>query len=276
MNLKSKIKRKEVKNYWETRSPGLKHSDKEVGSKEFNDDIEYERYNDFFKYKYLTDIAEFDKHKGKKILEVGVGLGTDSLQYAKNGTICSGIDLTERAIELTTKRFKQNNLKGNFVSASFTDIPFNDNTFDIVYSFGVLHHSEETQEGIDEIHRVLKPGGKIIIMLYFKGFKYYIRKLFLYGVLNGEYLKYSSQEIVSRHSEDFGSCPLTKAYSRKEAKIMFKNYENVSFSVHRLDDNFKINNKWFSISKFIFSKTMYRYIENKMGWNLIIKGFKNI
>ena len=201
-------------------------------------------------------------------------MGPTFLQYAKHGANVHGIDLTENAVKLTSDRFKQNKLNGVFKTASFSKIPFKDSTFDMVYSFGVLHHSEETQEGINEVFRVLKPGGNIIIMLYHKGFKYYIRKLFLYGVLKGEFLKYSSQDIINRHSEDFGNCPMTKAYNRNEASKMFCNYDNIKFSVYRLDDNFRIFGKDISLSMFIFPKRIYRYLENKFGWNLIIKANK--
>jgi len=263
-----------VKDYWEDKSPGLKHSDDEVGSKSFFDKVEFERYSDEFKYKFLPSVAKFDEYKNKKVLEVGVGLGTDILQFAKGGALAHGIDLTNKAIELTSLRFAQNGLKGIFKTASFTQIPFEDDSFDLIYSFGVLHHSEETQEGIDEIFRVLSPGGEITIMLYHKGFKYYIRKLFLYGVLKGEYFRYTSQEIINRHSEDYGLCPMTKAYNRPEAAKMFSKFTNVTFSVYRLDDYITLKGKFISLSKLLLPSRVYRAVENKFGWNLIIKAKK--
>ena len=138
----------------------------------------------------------------------------------------------------------------------------------------MLHHSEETQEGIDEIYRVLKPGGQIIIMLYHKGFKYYIRKLFLYGILKLELLKYSPVEVVSRHSEEFNDCPLTKAYSRKECSKMFSNFSDVSFECFKIDEYVFINKKLFSPLSFLLPKTIHRWLENKWGWNIIIKATK--
>jgi ubiquinone/menaquinone biosynthesis C-methylase UbiE len=265
---------KAVKSYWESRSPGLKHSQSEVGSLDFFREVEFTRYDDPFKYKFLKEVAEFSEHKGKKVLEIGVGLGTDSLQFAKGGALVHGIDLTARAIELTKKRFELEGYSGNFQTASFVNIPFEDNSMDVVYSFGVLHHSEETQEGIDEVYRVLKPGGKCIIMLYHKGFKYYVRKLFYYGILKGDYLKYNSQEIINRRSEDFQNCPLTKAYTRGEANVLFSKYKDIEYSTYRMDDYIYINKKMFSPLKFILRNRLYRKIENRCGWNLIIKGKK--
>ena len=138
-----------------------------------------------------------------------------------------------------------------------------------------MHHSKETQQGIDEMFRVLKPDGRFIVMLYHKGFKYYIKKLFYHGVLRGEYLKYSSQQIVSKHSENYGDCPLTKAYSRKQIRKMFSKFRKLEMTGYRLDDHFYLNGKIFSPTKFFLPKFLWRPIENRGGWNLLIKGNKS-
>ncbi len=263
-----------VQEYWETRSPGLTHSGKKVGTPEFFAEVERERYTDPFKYAWLPDAAEFSQHAGEKVLEVGVGLGSDILQFARGGAEVYGIDLTSRAVELTRERFRQNGLNGTFRQASFTDIPFDDDTFDLVYSFGVLHHSEQTQQGIDEIHRVLRPGGRAVVMLYHKGFKYYVRKLFYYGVLKGEFAHSTAREIVSRHSETFGDCPLTQAFSRREARKMFARFDRVRFEGYRLDDYLYVRGKMVSPARVLLPRPAYRWIENRSGWNLLIKATK--
>jgi SAM-dependent methyltransferase len=162
-------------------------------------------------------------------------------------------------------------LSGSFLQASFAAIPFKDEFFDLVYSFGVLHHSEETQEGVNEIFRVLKPGGRAIVMLYHKGFKYYVRKLFLYGVLGREFLRYSAQEIVNRHSEAFGSSPLTKVYSRRDAAWLFDAFKDISLSCYRLDDYLKFGGRKVSPAQMFLPDRVYRWVEERLGWNLIIK-----
>jgi 2-polyprenyl-3-methyl-5-hydroxy-6-metoxy-1,4-benzoquinol methylase len=264
----------EVREYWESRSPGLKHSQEPIGTPAFFAAIEHERYADAFKYAYLKDIVGFEEHSGEKILEVGTGLGTDILQFARAGSDVTGIDLTARAVELTKKRFEQEGLVGHFQQASFTELPFDDNCFDVVYSFGVLHHSKETDQGIAEIHRVLKPGGQLIVMLYHKGFKYYVRKLFLYGVLRAEFLRLSPQEVVNRHSEDFGGSPLTKVYSRGQARKLFAAFEQLALDCYRLDDYIPFRGHRFSLARSILPSRLYRAMENTAGWNLIIRGSK--
>ena len=262
-----------IKSYWETKPPGIKHSSFEYGSKEFFEEIEHERYSDIFKYQYLPSVAEFDLHPDKRVLEVGMGLGTDILQFARNGSNVSGIDLTQNSVDTVTGRFDLNDLDGDFKRASFREIPFEDNTFDIVYSFGVLHHSPFMDEGIEEVRRVLKPGGKAIIMLYHKGFKYYIRKLFYNGVLKLKYFKYSSQEIVNMASEDFGDSPCTLVVNRKDIDKLFSNYKELSTSCHRIDDYLKFGNYFFSPT-YCLPRKLINFIENKWGWNIIIKAIK--
>jgi len=159
-------------------------------------------------------------------LEVGCGIGTDLIQYAKVGSICTGIDLTENAINITKKRFKLYNLKADLRVADAESLPFRDNAFDLVFSFGVLHHTHNTKKAINEIYRVLKPGGKAIVMLYAKGIAYY-STLFYFGVLRGELLNTSKQAVIDKHSEYHGNSPLTKIYSRKKIEKLFEIFEVV-------------------------------------------------
>ncbi len=263
----------DIKQYWEKRPPGIRHSDHEYGSEEFFNEVELSRYSDKFKYSYLKEISEFKEHANESVLEVGLGLGTDILQFAKNGSKVYGIDLTQNSVDTVKKRFQLNNLDGEFRVASFKEIPYEDNTFDLVYCFGVLHHSPFMEEGIEEIRRVLKPGGKAIIMLYHKGFKYYIRKLFFEGFIKLKYLKYNTQEIINKVTEDFGNSPCTLVVNRKEVNELFSNYSSISSTGHRIDDYLKFGSFFFSPT-YCLPGFLSEKIEDKFGWNIVIKAIK--
>jgi ubiquinone/menaquinone biosynthesis C-methylase UbiE len=266
--------KEEVQRYWESRPPGIRHTAYEYGSLPFFEDVERERYGDIFKYRWLKDVAEFDRHAGEKVLEVGMGLGTDILQFARGGAKVSGVDLTENSVATVKKRFALYGLKGNFQQADFRRLPFDDNTFDVVYSFGVLHHSPYMEEGIEEVRRVLKPGGKAVIMLYHKGFKFYVRKLFFEGVLKGKYLRHSTQEIINKKTEEFGDSPCTLVVNRKEARQLFKNYSRIeSMTGHRIDDYLIVGKKWFSPT-YMLPRSLRKSVEDRYGWNLVIKVIK--
>ena len=255
--------KEDVQEYWESRPPGIRHTAHEYGSLLFFEEVERERYGDAFKYKWLKDVAEFDRHAGESVLEVGMGLGTDILQFARGGAKVSGVDLTQNSVDTVKKRFALYGLDGNFQQSDFRHLPFEDNAFDVVYSFGVLHHSPYMDEGIEEVRRVLKPGGKAIVMLYHKGFKYYVRKLFYEGVLKGKYLTHSTQEIINKNTEEFGDSPCTLVVNREEASELFKNYSRIeSMTGHRIDDYLIFGKQW-SSPTYMLPKPLRNFVENR-------------
>jgi ubiquinone/menaquinone biosynthesis C-methylase UbiE len=163
----------DVRNFWSIEVCGTHFI------KEFKDKRDFfEKYRDF-RYKYewhIPLLVPFAEAKGKSVLEIGTGNGVDGAMFAKNGANYTGVDLTQVAINATREHFEILGLKGTFQVEDARQLSFDNNTFDVVYSHGVLHHSPETAKAIKEVYRVLKPGGKAIIMLYHKhSFNYYIR-----------------------------------------------------------------------------------------------------
>ena len=151
------------------------------GSLEYFQQIETLRYR---VQNWQHDYFRFQDFKGKKILEIGVGQGTDQIQFAKAGAICHGIDITQNHLDLTALNFKLRGFKTELRTADATAIPFADDYFDAVYSFGVVHHIPEIDQVLCEAYRVLKPGGTIMIAVYNRWSIYWIVKwLFLLGVL---------------------------------------------------------------------------------------------
>jgi ubiquinone/menaquinone biosynthesis C-methylase UbiE len=171
---------------------------------------------------FILSFAEFPHYKTKKILEIGVGLGADHQKFAEAGAICYGIDLTERSIEHTSRRFHLFGLESKLQQGDAENLPFDDNSFDLVYSWGVLHHTPDTAKAIDEVFRVLKPGGKAKIMIYHKysfvGYMLWIR----YGLLRLK-PRTSLGEIYSNYLES----PGTKAYSVEETEQLFSKFQSL-------------------------------------------------
>jgi SAM-dependent methyltransferase len=108
----------------------------------------------------ILSFADFESSKGKTVLEIGVGLGADHQMFAQSGAVLSGIDLTERAVAHTKQRLASLDLTSALQTADAENLPFSDNYFDIVYSWGVLHHSPDTQKAVNEVHRVLTGRGE--------------------------------------------------------------------------------------------------------------------
>jgi ubiquinone/menaquinone biosynthesis C-methylase UbiE len=115
----------------------------------------------------LESIEQFDI-EGKAVLEVGFGMGTDHLAMARRGGIMHGIDLTPRNLEITSMRFAAYGFESALTTDDAENLPYANDSFDFVYSFGVVHHTPSTEKSVSEIHRVLKPGGKCWITVYHK------------------------------------------------------------------------------------------------------------
>ena len=170
---------------------------------------------------YIFDFARFGDARGRDVLEVGVGMGADHLEWAKaSPRSLTGVDLTPRAIELTRARFESHGLTSRLECADAERLPFPDNSFDVVYSWGVLHHSPDTPRAIAEVHRVLRPGGVARIMIYhywsITGYLLWLR----YGLLRGRGLR----AVYAQYLES----PGTKAYTVDEARHMFRDFDSVS------------------------------------------------
>src|SRR6267143_3562365 len=155
-----------VRAFWQEHPCGTKFADANPGTRRFYELVEEHRYQ---KEWHIPDAADFAGASGLKVLELGCGLGTDGAQYARAGADYTGIDLTQAAVDLARQRFELFDLKGTFRTADAENLDFPDDTFDVVYSHGVLHHTPDIARAVREIHRVLRPGGRAIVMLYHRG-----------------------------------------------------------------------------------------------------------
>lgn len=234
---KSGVNKGRIKDYWETRAPQTWYSKKKAGTKKWFDEIEAKRYGLY--YEYIPRVAEFDQHRGKRVLEIGVGVGTDCMQYAKNGAEVYGIDLTKNAVEVTRRNLRLHGLTGNFSTCDAENLKFKDNFFDLVFSFGVLHHTPNPEKVVKEIFRVLKPGGRAIVMFYSKGWKHYLKRVFWHGMVKGDLSRMSMQECINKNTEVHGNSPLTYMVPRKELKRMFGMFAGVSIMRYRLGEYFE-------------------------------------
>ena len=155
--------KQKVKNFWEEASCG-----EDLYLKGFNkDDYLLQSKIRYELEPQIIEFAEFKKFNSLKTLEIGVGLGSDHMMLAKNGARLSGVDITERAIAHTKRRFELLNLNSELQIGDAENLPFKGECFDSIYSWGVIHHSPNTQKSINEIYRVLKKDGFAKIMIYY-------------------------------------------------------------------------------------------------------------
>jgi SAM-dependent methyltransferase len=286
-----------VRAFWQAHPCGEKFSDAEPGTREFFDRVEAHRYA---KEWHIPEAADFAGARGLRVLEIGCGMGTDGAQFAAAGADYTGIDLTEAAIDLARKRFAASGLKGEFRVADAEKLDFADESFDVVYSHGVLHHTPDAEGAIGEIHRVLKTGGRAVVMLYHRGSYNYrigIRVLRragagllksnagirLVNLMTGEpvdslrehaalmkasrngYL--SSAEFLSQSTDGAGN-PLARVYSRREARALFRDFREVELRAYFL------NKRFIPIVGSLLPRSIESALASRWGWHLWIYAVK--
>ena len=242
----------------------------EFGTREFFDTVERHRYTEYGPW--MPQLMGFDKFRDARLLEIGCGMGTDLLQFARGGACCTGIDLTPRSIEITRHRFRLYDAEGAFMISDGENLPFGDESFDVVYSNGVLHHTPDTAGAIREVHRVLRPGGTAKVMLYHRNsLNYWFDIVLRRGVLRGDFLRgHSVAEIMSRVIEfsNHDARPLVKVYSRKEARDLFSLFKDVRVDVEQL-----VRAELRFLSPLV-SETMFERLRKRIGWNVIVTAIK--
>jgi len=208
---------------------------------------------------YMHDAIDFDAWRGKRVLEFGCGSGIDAVEFAHNGAEVTAVDVTENACRLTKALAAEAGVRIDVVQTDST-LPFDDNTFDLVYSFGVLHHIPDVENTLAEVHRVLKPKGSVTAMLYNKDSLLcaYMRHLHKDEGL-------SEEELTRKYSERIENCPYTKVYTKNEARKLFEAYfTSVTITTH------------YNVVDLPQQRKVKLGIDDKyeLGWHLIVQGRK--
>ena len=256
---------------WSQDPCGAKYGAKyEFATREFFDEVERHRYQEYAPW--MPVVMGFDQFKGKRLLEVGCGMGTDLLQFARGGAICTGVDLTPRSVEISSLHFGLYDMRADFVLGDGERLPFADESFDVVYSNGVLHHTPDTAQAVRELHRVLRPGGVAKVMLYHRNSLYYWTEIVLHrGILRGHFLRgHSPEEIMSRYVEysSTEARPLVKVYSQKQARALFKPFGEIKTEVEQM-----IREELRAFQSLVSEKAFDR-LRRSAGWNVIITARK--
>lgn len=196
-----------------------------AGSREWYDEIDRRFLSSayFAKGEDGTPFGRFMKPaflKNKDVLEVGCGMGTHASMLARAGAQLTAIDLTERAIEVTRRRFDVFGLEGKILRADAESLPFPDASFDTVWSWGVIHHSSKFESCLAEIARVLRPGGHVMIMVYYRpSIVYYINNALIHGIIMGKLLSKSLQQIYVDTGDGF----YARVFNKRE---LFRHFDS--------------------------------------------------
>jgi ubiquinone/menaquinone biosynthesis C-methylase UbiE len=212
-----------IATYWDEHIHDLSIPTSPVGTHEFFKQLEQYRYE---KLDYLPRVVDFGAYKAKRLLEIGCGVGIDLLRFARAGANVTGIDLSKTAIDLACKNFEQSEQNAVLRVMDGECVQFADNTFDVVYAHGVLQYTADSAKMIAEIHRVLRPGGEAIMMVYNK-----------HSWLN---LMRNLTNVPLEHED----APVLKKFSASELKRLLHPFQHYRIIPERFPVKTKLHSGW--------------------------------
>ncbi len=226
---------------------------------------------------YFGKIFDYDRYVGKPVLEVGCGMGCMAMNWAQHGALVSAVDLNPVSVVQTQRRFGVFGLQGDVREADAENLPFQDATFDFAYSWGVLHHTPNTARAIRELYRILKPGGRVGVMLYHRASAmYWFLTEYVEGFLNLENMFLTPRELASRYG-DGGRAegnPHTWPVTRREVyQDLFTDFTHVQIDTFGTDLA-GVLGLWFSGFARLLPHRLLDACARRWGWSLWITGEK--
>lgn len=268
----AKVSIQEVKDYWNARPCNIRHSAAEIGTEEYFNQVEARKY---FVEPHIPGFAEFERWRGKRVLEVGCGIGTDTMNFARAGAMVTAVDLSAESLKLARKRAEVFGLSDRieFFEANAERLSefVKPDAYDLVYSFGVIHHSPKPQSIIDEVRKnFVQPGSALKLMVYNR----YSWKVW-WMLLQERMRFWDLDNIIAKHSEAQTGCPITYSFSRSTVQDL-------------VGDGFKVDEVFvdhifpYQIPKYVkheyeqewyfrmLPAAVFRGLERKLGWHLCV------
>lgn len=254
----SEVGIEDIKRFWNSRPCNIRHSSKEIGTKEYFDEVENRKY---FVEPHIPNFASFENWNGKSVLEIGCGIGTDAVNFARAGAYYSGIELSEESLEIARKRFDVFDLVGNLQlgDAENLESTHAGKTFDLIYSFGVLHHTPNIENALRSIRKLAHENSIIKIMVYAKN----------------SWKQVMINAGLDQPEAQFG-CPIANSYRKDEiSKLLISNglrpisleQDHIFPYIIEHYRNYEyIKHPWFQE----MSDEVFKVLEKSFGWHLLI------
>ena len=263
----------QVQAYWDHRPCNIRHSTKPIGTREYFDDVEGRKY---FIEPHIPRFAEFPRWREKRVLEVGCGIGTDTINFARQGASVTAMDLSEKSLEIARKRSEVYDVgerirffQGSAEQLEQVVLP---EPFDLIYSFGVIHHTPHPDRVLAQLRNYVRPGTTLKVMVYHK----YSWKVFWILMTYGKGQFWRLKELVARYSEAETGCPVTYSYSRSELRDLM---ERSGFRVKQIRAEhifpYRISDyvQYRYIKKWYFRwmpEPLFHALEMLLGWHLCV------
>jgi len=263
-----------VQNYWNARPCNIRHSPSEIGTRQYFDEVEARKY---FVEPHIPLFAEFERWKGKKVLEIGCGIGTDTISFARAGAQVTSVDLSTESLALAKQRaalFGMDNVTFYQANAENLSEYVPVEQYDLVYSFGVIHHTPHPERVIEQIHRYMGKDSVFKIMVYNRTSWKVFWMLMKYGRSPGETL----DDLIARHSEAETGCPVTYSYTSDSVRGLLKGFEVTDTSIDHIFPYNIPEYKQYQYKKVWYFRylphTLFRRLEQRWGWHLCVTARK--
>ncbi len=261
----------DVRSYWNRRPCNVRHSRQPVGSKPYLDEVEARRY---FVEPHIPRFAQFERWAGKTVLEVGCGIGTDAIRFAQAGARVTAVDLSEESLELARRRADVYGLTDRVTfhlgDAENLGATVPEAAYDLVYSFGVIHHTPHPRRAIEGLRRYMTAESELKLMVYNRRSWKVLRILATEG--RGAFWKLD--ELVARSSEGQTGCPVTYTYSDRSARRLLDGFSIVDSAVdfifpYRVADyvEYRYVKSWYFR---MLPEPVFRQLERRLGWHRCI------
>jgi len=242
----------DVRNYWNEHIHDLEISREAPGSRAFFADLD--QYH-FEKLHHLLRLVDFDGYRGKRVLDVGCGAGTDLVRFAKGGALVSGVDISPSAVALARQNFSQQNLEADLREADGEHLPYADGTFDLVFAHGVVQYTPNSRALVEECRRVLKPGGDAIFQVY--------NRISWLNALS------KVMKVPLEHED----APVLGRYSASEFRAMLTGFREIRIVEERFPVKSRLHGGWKGFAfNTIFVGTfnaLPRGLVRRFGWHLL-------
>ena len=263
----------DVKRYWDARPCNIRHSPKPIGSKEYFDEVEARKY---VVEPHIPVFAQFGRWAGRRVLEVGCGIGTDSINFARAGAQLTAVDLSSESLRIAEQRADVMGVSDRieFVQANAEELTsvLSGEPYDLVYSFGVVHHTPRPERAMAEIRALTAPGGTLKLMIYHRR----SWKVFWIVAGQGRGCFWDADKLVATYSEAQTGCPVTFTYTRREARELV---EEAGFHVEdvRVDHVFPYRIRDYVEYRYVkepyfrwMPESLFRAFERRFGWHVLV------
>jgi ubiquinone/menaquinone biosynthesis C-methylase UbiE len=257
--------------FWDRRPCNVRHSPKEVGTLDYFNEVEARKY---LVEPHIPRFADFPRWCGKRVLEVGCGIGTDTINFARQGASVTAVELSQLSLSIARRRAEvfgvQDRVRfyrGNAEELT-TFVPVE--PYDLVYSFGVIHHTPHPERALEQMRRYLPPGGILKVMVY----HCYSWKVFLILLTYGKGRFWRLSELVAQHSEAQTGCPITYSYTPRELRHLLERFGFRTMEMwvdhifpYRIADYVQYRNTKVWLWRWT-PQPIFRWLERHFGWHL--------